>query len=140
MAAAVSMAANAQMGTWKLNESKSKFSSTARNHTVTYTAAKGDMVKVDVEGVDKDGKPVHWTWTGKFDGNPYKMKGNPLADMASYKMMDDHTNQITMTKKGQTAVMVMVKVAKDGKSRTVTSTVMGPGGKKTTDKAVYDKM
>ncbi|MEO5718674.1 MAG: hypothetical protein ABIR29_08900 [Chthoniobacterales bacterium] len=128
------------MGTWKLNESKSKFSSKARTNMVTYTDVKGDMVKVDVEGVDREGKPVHWTWVGKFDGNPYKLKNNSIADMATYKMVNDHTNDITMTKDGKTVAMTTVKVAKDGKSRTVTTTFMDAGGKKTTDKAFYDKM
>ena len=140
MAAAISLAASAQMGTWKLNESKSKFSSKARTNMVTYTDAKGDMVKVDVEGVDREGKPVHWTWVGKFDGKSYKLENNPIADMAAYKMMNDHTNDITMTKDGKTVAMTTVKVAKDGKSRTVTTTFMDAGGKKTTDKAFYDKM
>ncbi len=138
--AAVSLAASAQMGTWKLNESKSKFSSKARTNMVTYTDAKGDMVKVDVEGVGREGEPVHWTWVGKFDGNPYKLKNNPIADMAAYKMVNDHTNDITLTKDGKTVAMSMVKVAKDGKSRTVTTTFMDAGGKKTTDKSFYDKM
>jgi hypothetical protein len=138
--AALSMADSCQMGTWKLNESKSKFSGKARNHTVVYTSARRDKVKVDVSGMDKDGKPVHWDWVGKFDGKPYKMDGNPMADMAAYKMVDDHTNEITMTKDGKPVVMTTVKVAADGKSRTVTSTVMGADGKKMTDKAVYDKM
>ncbi|MGH7937524.1 MAG: hypothetical protein ACREFG_03385, partial [Chthoniobacterales bacterium] len=62
-AAATTFAASAQMGTWKLNESKSKFTAGAtKNNTVTYTAAKHGMTKVTVDGVDKDGKSVHWTW------------------------------------------------------------------------------
>ena len=139
-AGAVCFADSPQMGTWKLNESKSEFSSKARTNMVTYTDAKGDMVKVDVEGVDKEGKPVHWTWVGKFDGKSYKLENNPIADMAAYKMMNDHRNDITMTKDGNTVMMITVKVAKDGKSRTVTSTSLDTGGKKTTDKAFYDKM
>ena len=139
--AAVSLAASAQMGTWKLNESKSKFSSRARSTTVTYTAAKGDMVKVDVMGTDAEGKPMHWDWVGKFDGKSYKLKHNPNAEMAAYKMVDDHTNQITMTKAGgKTVAMTTVKVAKDGKSRMVTTTYIHADGKKETDKAFYDKI
>ncbi|HEY2799567.1 MAG TPA: hypothetical protein VGI85_03170, partial [Chthoniobacterales bacterium] len=72
-AAAATFAASAQMGTWKLNESKSKLTADAtKNQTVTYTAARHGMTKVTVDGVDKDGKPVHWTWEGKFNGKPYK--------------------------------------------------------------------
>ena len=43
--AAVAIAANPQIGTWKLNESKSQLPGVARNNLVVYTEA-GDNVKV----------------------------------------------------------------------------------------------
>jgi hypothetical protein len=65
---AVVFAEDANMGTWKLNEAKSTFAAGAtKNSTVVYEAA-GDNVKVTVDGTDKDGKPTHNEWTGKFDG------------------------------------------------------------------------
>ena len=95
-AAAATFAASAHMGTWKLNEAKSKFAPGAtKNTTVTYTAAKDDMIKLTVHGVDKDGKTVHWTWTGKFDGQPYKVEGNAAVDTFAVKMVNDHTNDTT---------------------------------------------
>ena len=57
----ISLAAaeDANMGTWKLNEAKSKFAAGAtKNSTVVYEAA-GDDVKVTVDGTDKDGKAAH---------------------------------------------------------------------------------
>jgi hypothetical protein len=81
--AAVCFAADANMGTWKLNETKSKFGAGAtKNTTVVYEAA-GDMVKVTVDGVDSDGKPVHSEWTGKFDGKDYPVTGDPNSDARS---------------------------------------------------------
>ncbi len=66
-ATAATFADNPLMGTWKLNEGKSKFApGAAKNTTVTYAPAKGDMVKCTVDGVDKDGKPIHWTWVGEI--------------------------------------------------------------------------
>ena len=56
-----------QIGTWKVNEAKSKFPGKARNHTVVYESA-GDQVKVTVDGVDENGSPTHSEWTGKYDG------------------------------------------------------------------------
>jgi hypothetical protein len=51
-AAAAIFAASAHMGTWKLNEAKSKFApGSTKNTAVTYTAAKGDMIKLTVDGV-----------------------------------------------------------------------------------------
>ena len=68
VAMAMSAAENPNMGTWKLNETKSKFGPGAtKNSTVVYEAA-GDSVKVTTDGTSGDGKPVHTEWTGKFDG------------------------------------------------------------------------
>lgn len=61
-----------QVGTWKLNETKSKPTpGTGKNNTVVYEAA-GDEVKVTIDGTDADGKPTHDEWTGKFDGKDYR--------------------------------------------------------------------
>jgi hypothetical protein len=74
--AAVCFADAPQMGTWKLNEAKSKIAAgSPKNTTVVYEAA-GDSVKVTVDGTDGDGKPSHNEWTGKFDGKDYAVTGN----------------------------------------------------------------
>ena len=79
--AALCLAADMNMGTWKLNEAKSRIAAgSPKNTTVTY-AAMGDNVKVTVDGVDKDGKPTHNEWTGKFDGKDYAVTGDPASDM-----------------------------------------------------------
>jgi hypothetical protein len=62
---AVCFAADAFIGTWKLNEAKSKFSpGTPKNLTVVYEAV-DDNVKVTIDGTDGEGKPTHNEWTGK---------------------------------------------------------------------------
>src|SRR5713226_4770632 len=89
--AAVCFAADGFMGTWKLNEAKSKLApGTGKNSTVVYEAA-GDDVKVTVDGTDADGKPTHNEWTGKFDGKDYPVTGDATSDARSYKKVDDHT-------------------------------------------------
>ena len=131
---AVCFAQEAQMGTWKLNEAKSKFPAGAgKNHTVVY-AASGDSVKVTVDGVDKDGKPTHNEWTGKFDGKEYPVTGDPTSDMRSYKKLSSHKLELTATKGGKTTLTGTVVVSADGKTRTVTT----KSGKNSTT-AVYDK-
>lgn len=140
-ASQLSLAAeNPLMGTWKLNESKSKYASdSGKNTTVTYTAAKGDMIKCTADGVDKDGKPIHWTWTGKFDGKPYPIKGSPAFDTLAYHSMNERTNETTATKNGKVVMTAVIAVAKDGKSRTVTLIGTDAKGKKFTDRTYYDK-
>jgi len=90
-----------QMGTWKLNASKSKIGAgAATNNTVVYEAA-GDSVKVTVDGVDAEGKPSHSEWTGKFDGKDYPVTGDATADMRSYSKVNDRTLSFTQKKAGK---------------------------------------
>jgi hypothetical protein len=132
-------AADLQMGTWKLNEARSKFSrGAARNHTVVYETA-GDDVKITVDGVDKDGKPVHNEWTGKFDGKDYAVTGDPNSDTRSYRKVGDHTLNMTVKKDGRVTVTGRIVVTNDGRRRTITTTGRDPQGRKLTNKAVYDR-
>jgi hypothetical protein len=136
---AVCSAADANMGTWKLNEAKSKLApGGTKNSTVVYTAA-GDSVKVTVDGTDKDGKATHNEWTGKFDGKDYAVTGDPTSDMRSYKKVDDHTMDLTFKKDGKEFMTGHIVVAADGKSRTVTLNLTDAKGAKVTSTAVYDK-
>ena len=86
-AAALCFADDPQMGTWKLNEAKSKFApGVPKNHTVVYETV-GDNVKITADGTDKDGKATHNEWTGKFDGKDYPVTGDPTSDMRSYQIV-----------------------------------------------------
>ena len=128
-----------QIGTWKLNEAKSKLTpGEGKNTTVVYEAA-GDQVKVIIDGTDKDGKPTHNEWTGKFDGTDYAVTGDQKSDMRSYKKVDDHTLAFTVKKDGKTTITGRIVVAADGKSRMVTAHAAGEQGKESKEKAAYDK-
>jgi hypothetical protein len=139
MAAGACFAANPHLGAWKLNEAKSKLQpGMGKSTTVTYTEEK-DKIKVTVEGVDKDGKPTHSVWVGKFDGKAYPAKGNLSWNSAAYKEVNDRTNDITTMKDGKLVWSGRITVAADGKSRTVTLNGTDEKGKKFSSKAVYDK-
>src|SRR5438105_7846014 len=59
LSAVAASADSPHMGTWKLNEAKSRFAAGAtKNNTVVYEAA-GDKIKVTVDGVDGSGAAVH---------------------------------------------------------------------------------
>jgi hypothetical protein len=139
LAGAVCFAADPQMGTWKLNEAKSKFAPGAtKNTTVAYTAA-GDKVKVTIDGTDAEGKPAHNEWTGKFDGKDYPVTGDPTSDTRSYKKVDDRTMDFNVKKGGKVMVTGRIAVSADGKSRTVNTSGTDAKGKKFRNTAVYDK-
>ena len=139
-AASVVMAkTNPHMGTWKLNEAKSKFPAGApKNHTVAYEAA-GDDIKVTVDGTDSDGSPTHNEWTGKFDGKCYAVTGDSSADQRCYRVVNGHTMSFTNRKAGKIVLSGRIMVSMNGKMRTVTTTTTNDKGKRVTSTAVYDK-
>lgn len=130
---------DSMMGTWKLNEAKSKIpAGTNKNHTVTYEAA-SDGVKVTVDGTSADGKDTHNEWTGKFDGKDYAVTGDTATDMRSYKKIDANTLQLTGKKDGKVVMSGRIAVSADGKTRTVTVNGTSSEGKKYKSVGVYDK-
>src|ERR1700737_2037243 len=132
-------AANPHLGTWKLNEAKSKLvPGMGKNRTVVYAEQK-DKIKVTVDGVDKDGKPTHSVWVGKFDGKAIPVKGNLPYNSVAYKVVNERTNDITTWRDGKVVWSGRIEVSKDGKSRTVTINSTDDKGKKVKGKAVYDK-
>ena len=138
-ALALCLAADMNMGTWKLNEARSKFPPGAtKNNTVVY-AAMGDGVKITVDGVSGDGKATHSEWAGKDDGKDYPVIGDPGSDARSYKKVDERTLDFAVKKDGKTLLTGRVVVSADGKSRTVTTTETDSSGKKVTTTASYDK-
>jgi len=136
---AVCFADDAFRGTWKLNEAKSKLGpGSPKNTTVVYEAA-GDNVKVTIDGTDKDGKPTHNEWTGKYDGKDYPVTGDPNSDARSLTKIDNRTLGFNVKKGGKVTTSGRIVVSTDGKSRTVTTTGTDATGKKFKSTAVYDK-
>jgi hypothetical protein len=136
---AVCFAQDPHIGTWKLNEAKSKLAPGAtKNSTVVYEAS-GDSVTVTIDGVDGQGKPTHSVWKGKFDGKDYPVSGDPNSDVRSLTTIDDHTLGFNVKKGGKITISGRIVVSADGKSRTVTAKGTDPTGKKFSSTAVYDK-
>ena len=142
LAAGVLHAASPQMGTWKLNESKSKLTPhTTKNTTVVYSSGIMTMgkVKVTTDGTGPNGKPVHAEWMGQFDGKDYSVTGDPTSDTRAYTAVNERTLQMSVKKNGKAVANGRVVVSADGKSRTVTLNGTTPKGKKFKNIAVYDK-
>ncbi len=137
--AALSFAQSPEMGTWKLNDAKSKIPAGApKNTTVVYTAA-GDNVKVTTDGTGRDGQPAHTEWTGKFDGKDYPLTGDSSADSRSYKRINDHTLELANKMGGKVVATGRIVVSPDGKTRTLHLSTTDSAGKKISSTGVYDK-
>ena len=136
---AACLAADPQMGTWKLNESKSKITpGTLKNTQVVYSSMFG-QVKIKADGTDAHGKPQHTEWSVKFDGKDYPVAGDPNSDARSYTKVDARTLTTTNKKNGKVTVTGKIVVSPVGKIRTVTLNGTTPKGKKFKNVVVYDK-
>jgi len=136
---AVCFAQNPFMGTWKLNEAKSKLAPGApKNNKVVYET-EGIDFKVATDGIDGAGNSTHSEWTGKFDGKDYPVKGDPNQDSRSYKRKGIHELDFRVKKGTQVTTTGRIVVSDDGKSRTVTSHGTDAQGKKYASTAVYDQ-
>lgn len=139
-AGTICFAASPQIGTWKLNEAKSKITpGTMKNTMVVYKDATGGKVQVTTDGIDANSKPTHSEWTGKFDGKDHPVTGDPTSDTRSYTKVDDRTLDFAAKKGGKVTVNGRVSVSADGKSRTVKTSGTNAKGKKFSNTAVYDK-
>jgi len=137
--ALLSLAQDAQLGSWKLNEAKSKFSAGSPKTTSSSYVADGDSFKVTLDGTGMDGKPSHSTWTGKFDGKDYPVMGDANQTTRSYTKVDDNSMKIAVKSGDKTVLSGTITIAADGKTRTVKASGIAVGGKKFEYTAVYDK-
>jgi hypothetical protein len=136
---AMCFAADPQMGTWKLNETKSKITpGTLKFTTVTFKNTSGN-IKATGDGMDANGKPMHVEWSGKFDGKDYPVTGDPNGNTRSYRKVDDRTLEVTVKKNGKVIVTSRSVVSADGKTRTANVSGTTPKGKKFKNVVVYDK-
>ena len=141
-ASATLYAADMQVGTWKLNLAKSKYSpaNLAPKSTVSKFEATADGgIKATVDTVDAEGKRIHYTFTAKYDGKDYPVTGDPSRDAVSYKRIDDYTYDATNKTGGKVTTTSHVVISKDGKTRTLTVTGTNAQGQKVTNTQVYDK-
>src|SRR5262245_40473442 len=136
---AICFADDPQLGTWKLNEAKSKIAAGSPKFTAVVYEAAGDSVRITVDGADGEGKPAHNEWTGKYDGKDYPVTGDPNTDTRSYRNINDRTLAFANKKGGKVTMSGRGVVSSDGKTRRVTLNGTDSKGKKFTSTAVYEK-
>jgi len=130
---------DAFMGTWKLNEAKSKIPAGSGKMVTSVYVATADGVKVTADGLDARGDPTRAEWTGKFDGKYYSVTGDPDVDMRSYTRVNNRTLRIRETKGGKVVLSGTISLSADGKTRTATVTLINAKGIKVATTRVYDK-
>jgi hypothetical protein len=130
---------DANVGTWKLDEAKSKIPAGASKNTSVVYTPEGDSYKCVVDGVDADGKPAHNEWTGKFDGKEYPVSGDPTSDNRAITKVDARHYKLVGMKDGKPILTGTIVFSADGKTRTLTTNTTDANGKKVTSTFVYDR-
>ena len=137
--AALCFAQDPNIGTWKLNEAKSKVPAGAMKVSSMTVSPDGESMKVTQDGTDAEGKAFRTEWTGKFDGNEYPVSGSPAIDTRSYKKVNDRTLVADNKKDGKSVTIARSVISADGKTRTVHVTQTDASGKKVNITAVFEK-
>jgi hypothetical protein len=132
-------AENSMLGTWKLNEAKSKIPAGASKSVTVVYAAAGDDLKCSIDGVNGEGKPTHTEWTGKIDGKDYAVTGDPNQSTRSLKKINDHTFEVTVKKGDKVTISGRLEISPNGKSRTVILSGTDAAGNKIQTASFYDK-
>ncbi len=134
------LAADAAVGTWKLNLAKSTFSPgpAPKSQTRTYTESAQGMTVI-TKTTAADGKDSTFTLTFKEDGKPYPESGNPDFDMVSVTRVDTLTAHATQMKAGATVSTAVRAVSKDGKTLTFAQKGAHANGSKFDNVMVYDR-
>jgi hypothetical protein len=138
-------AEDVQTGRWTLNLAKSQFKTSAAPKTqiVTITPDGKDGVKVTADVVRANGANAAFAYAGQYDGKEYPRTetgdGAVPGQTVTLKRIDNHTVERITYLKGKKLVTEKWEISRDGKTRTVTQSGVGPDGKPADNVLVYDK-
>lgn len=128
-------------GVWKLNVAKSMFSPgpAPKEMTATIEAA-GAGRKVTVTGINADGTPIKWGYTGNFDREEYKVTGtNPDADVVILRRVSERATRTTYKLAGKETLVNGLSVSEDGKTLAVATTGVNAKGQTVKNNLVLEK-
>jgi len=134
-------AENLQVGTWRMNIAKSKFSTgTGFKSATSRIEQVPGGVKHMVDSVYADGTTRKYEYTTTYDGKDVPVTGNsPYGDTTALTRIDARTTRTVYKSKGQVTVIQISVVSADGKTRTVTTKGTNPAGQTVDNLSVYDR-
>ena len=129
------------LGSWRVDLAKSKYNpaNLAPKSIAVKSNAAGNSLNVVVDVVDSAGRPLHYEYTVAYDGRDVPVKGDPGRDTTAMKKIDDVTFEQTNKKDGKVTTVSRFVYARDGKSRTQTTTGVNPQGEKINNTVVWLK-
>lgn len=137
--AALAMAADPFVGTWKMNSAKTKYKKGAppKEQTVTISETGSDTL-VKIDGIASDGSKIDAQYTVPTAGGTGKIESTAWDGVTS-KQVNSSERQMMYMKGGKTVYTTHAKVSADGKHLTVSSKGMNSLGKDVEGTTAYDK-
>ena len=132
---------NPQVGTWKMNIARSKFSTgTGFKSATSNIEAIGGGVKHTIDSVYADGTSRRYDYTTTYDGKDVAVNGNsPWGNTVALSHVDAKTTRTVYKNDGKVTVIQTSIVSSDGKTRTVTTKGTNPMGRAVDNVSVYDR-
>ncbi len=120
---------NPRVGDWKLNVEKSKYSPGPAPKSLDLKVEEaGKGVHVTTSEVRADGSTMATEYTGDYDGKDVPLKGSPIADTTSMKMINKSVVVRTDKKGGKRVATYRTTLSKDGKTYKVEMKAKTPKG------------
>jgi hypothetical protein len=134
---------NPEIGTWKLNVTKSKYVTAQAPKSETRTVeAQGDGAKVGLDGVAADGSRIAYSYTTNYDGKETIVSGVGVPygqDTIAVKRVNANRTTAILRKQGRVVGTTRTVVSKDGNVTTITTKGTNEQGQPTTATTVWDK-
>ena len=138
--ASCTWAADASVGTWKLNVAKSTFRPgppPAAETRIYQEQPEG--VKTTVKTTWADRKTTTVEYPANYDGKDYPVSGSRDIDAVALTRMDDFTSAATLKHAGKEIGVARRVVSPDRKTMTITYKGINSIGDKVDNVAVYDR-
>jgi hypothetical protein len=134
------LAGDRAIGVWKFNPEKSNYESgpPPQKSIRRFEAADGGCTFIH-RGIDARGHEFYVTYTAKYDGKEYPVKGARRYDRVMQKMIDDSTVDLIFKKGDEVTVKARRVISKDGKTMTITATGKHHDGKAFKNVVVYER-
>ena len=133
-------AADASLGTWKLNVAKSTFRPGPPPVAETRIyKAQPDGVKTTVTTTWADHLSTTVEYPASYDGKDYPVTGSRDVDAVALTRMDDFTSAATLKHAGKEIGVARRVVSPDGKTMTITYKGVNTRGDRVDNIAVYDR-
>lgn len=133
--------ADVRLGNWKFNAAKSKSTSSnpIKVQTDAVEASPDGKVTTNRTGQMADGTAFKYSFSYKYDGRDYPVKGAPF-DMISVKRIDANTTNYEVSKTGSKYQMKgQTVISRDAQTKTITAQGTDAAGKPFSQTLVFNR-